>query len=90
MMSSQGTLVYQVGDTNPMDPTQHHVTYRKYRRAKLQYTEEHPEVCPKCGADTITDMGMMEIYCPDCGLVVKASIEYSGVKRVLYPYGILL
>ena len=67
-----------------------HVTYRKYRRAKLQPNTENTDICPGCGATTVTDLDKCEIYCQDCGLVVKASIEYVGVKHIVYPYGILL
>lgn len=66
------------------------VTYKKYRRAKLHPTNEDTNTCPKCGAETITDLDKCEIYCHDCGLIVKASISYVGVKRVCYPYGTLL
>ena len=66
------------------------VTYKKYRRAKLHLNNENTEICPKCGAETITDLDRCEIYCSNCGLVIKASIEYVGVKRLLYPYGTLL
>lgn len=66
------------------------VTYKKYRRAKLHPNNENLETCPDCGAETITDLDRCEIYCHDCGLIVKASISYVGVKRVCYPYGTLL
>lgn len=91
MMSSQNTPVSQVGTMKPMD--QHKprcVTYKKYRRAKLHRNNENLETCPECGAKTVTDLDHCEIYCHDCGLVVKASISYVGVKRVCYPYGTLL
>jgi transcription elongation factor Elf1 len=60
------------------------------RRAKLHRNKEKIGKCPECGAETITDMDKAEIYCKDCGLVVKASIPYSGVKHINYPYGTLL
>ena len=60
------------------------------RRAKLQPNKEKIGICPECGAQTRIDMGRAEIYCTDCGLVVKASIPYAGVKKVNYPYGTLL
>ena len=66
------------------------VTYRKNRRAKLQPNNENTDICPKCGATTVTDLDKCEIYCTDCGLVVKASISYIGVKKIVYPYGTLL
>ena len=60
------------------------------RRAQLIPNEENPDICPECGANTKYDQDKAEIYCHDCGLVVKASIVYVGVKRVCYPYGTLL
>jgi hypothetical protein len=66
------------------------VTYKKYRRAKLHRNNENQEICPECGAETITDLDRCEIYCTDCGLVVKASISYVGNRFILYPYGTLL
>jgi hypothetical protein len=66
------------------------VTYKKYRRAKLHPNNENQEICPECGAETITDLDRCEIYCQDCGLVVKASISYVGNRFILYPYGTLL
>lgn len=62
----------------------------KPRRTKLLPTNETPEICPQCGVMTIDDMDRGEIYCPDCGLVVKASISYVGVKHIHYPYGTYL
>lgn len=60
------------------------------RRAKLHPNREKVSTCPECGAETITDMDKAEIYCTDCGLVVKASIPYVGNKKINYPYGTLL
>ena len=60
------------------------------RRAKLHPNKEKVGICPECGAKTKIDMDRAEIYCTDCGLVVKASIPYTGVKTVNYPYGTLL
>lgn len=61
-----------------------------YRRAKLHPNKEKVGLCPDCGAKTKIDRDRAEIYCPDCGLIVKASIPYTGVKQVIYPYGTLL
>lgn len=66
------------------------VIISKHRRAKLIPNNETPEICPQCGAETVTDMDKAEIYCPDCGLVVKASIPYVGNKQIIYPFGTLL
>ena len=77
---------------NPMDQKQQY-KFPKYvtiRRAKLHPNTEDTHICPECGAETITDLDRCEIYCHDCGLIVKASIEYVGNKRLMYPYGILL
>ena len=60
------------------------------RRAKLIPNKEKVGICPECGAHTEYDMDKAEIYCHDCGLVVKASIPYVGNKQIIYPYGILL
>lgn len=77
---------------NPMDQKQQYKFpgYTKPKRAKIRTTDEDTSKCPYCGADTVTDNDKAEIYCHDCGLVVKASIEYVGNKRLMYPYGILL
>ena len=64
--------------------------YVTRRRAKLQANNEDTSICPECGAKTVTDLDKCEIYCPDCGLIVKASISYVGVKFIQYPYGTLL
>ena len=77
-------------DHNNKIPKYRNVTYKKYRRAKLHPNNENTEICPNCGAETITDLDRCEIYCSSCGLVIKASIEYVGVKKLLYPYGTLL
>ena len=61
-----------------------------HRRARLHANNENVDICPNCGAETITDLDKCEIYCHDCGLVVKASISYVGIKHILYPYGTLL
>lgn len=61
-----------------------------FRRAQLKYTYDKTSICPRCGTKTIVDLDKAEIYCPDCGLVVKASIEYVGNRQVSYPYGLLL
>ncbi len=60
------------------------------RRAQLIPNEENPDICPECGANTKYDQDKAEIYCNDCGLVVKASIPYSGIKHIHHHYGILL
>lgn len=60
------------------------------RRAKLHPNTEKTGICPSCGAKTKTDLDKAEIYCTDCGLVVKASIPYVGNKKINYPYGTLL
>lgn len=60
------------------------------RRAQLIPNEENPDICPECGANTKYDQDKAEIYCNDCGLVVKASIPYSGNKHIHHHYGILL
>ena len=76
---------------NPMDQNQYKFPgYTKPKRAKIRIVNEDIGKCPECGADTITDLDKAEIYCHDCGLIVKASIEYVGNKRLIYPYGVLL
>lgn len=99
MMSSQEPSVYQVGRI-PMDQQEYENKFLKkfkeqfnvndIRRASLHYTYEKVSTCPECGAHTEYDMDKAEIYCKDCGLVVKASIYYVGNHRIIYPYGILL
>ena len=61
-----------------------------YRRAKLVRVDEDTSVCPECGALTETDYEHAETYCTGCGLVVQATIEYVGVRKVKYPYGTLI
>ena len=61
-----------------------------YKKAKTIPNNEDTSICPVCGATTITDNGHAEIYCTDCGLIVKASITYVGVEYCTYPYGTLL
>lgn len=74
-----------------MDPNKHKFpTHVTTRRAKLQPNTEDTTICPKCGAETITDNNKAEIYCKDCGLIVKASISYVGNRKLDYPYGTLL
>ena len=48
----------------------------------LSREDNETEICPECGANTQYDEDKAEIYCTDCGLVVKASIHYSGVKHI--------
>ena len=60
------------------------------RRAKLHPNTEKVGLCPECGAKTVIDKDKAEIYCKDCGLVVKASIPYVGNRIIKYPYGTLL
>ena len=75
-----------------MDPKNNNLfpKYVTLRRAKLHRNTEDTDTCPECGATTITDLDKCEIYCPDCGLVVKASIAYVGNQFIIYPYGLLL
>lgn len=61
-----------------------------FRRARLIYTHENSSICPDCGAITKLDMEHGEKYCTKCGLIVKSSIHYSGVKKIHSPYGTLL
>ena len=61
-----------------------------YRRARLLWNTEKVGICPDCGAHTEYDLDKAEIYCKNCGLVVKASITYVGTKSIIYPYGTLL
>ena len=61
-----------------------------FRRARLIPTNENTSKCPSCGAKTKIDMDRGEIYCTQCGLIVKCSIKYTGIHKVNPPYGILL
>ena len=61
-----------------------------FRRARLLTNNENISKCPECHGATRLDMDNGEIYCTDCGLIVKASIKYVGLKKIEYPYGILL
>ena len=62
----------------------------EFKRARLIYTHENSSICPECGAKTILDKDMSEIYCTQCGLIVKSSIQHCGVKWLNNPYGLLL
>ena len=74
-----------------MDPNDNKFPrYVTTRRAKLHPNTEDTTVCPECGAETTEDLDKAEIYCKDCGLIVKASIAYVGNRFIMYPYGILL
>ena len=61
-----------------------------YRRAKIDRVEDDTTVCPECGAETKTDYEHAETHCTECGLVTQATIEYVGIRRIKYPYGLLL
>ena len=61
-----------------------------YRRAKLHQIKEDTTVCPECGAKLETDYWHAESYCEECGLVCQATIEYVGIRKVSYPYGLLI
>ena len=60
------------------------------RRAKLQRITENRNICPECGANIDYDRDRCEEYCTECGLITSASIPYSGNRRVMYPFGLLL
>ena len=61
-----------------------------YRRAKLHRIQEDTTTCPECGAKTEQDLEHMETYCTKCGLVTQATIQYIGIEKVTYPYGLHL
>ena len=61
-----------------------------FRRASIIYAYGNINQCPDCGAKTKIDRAHGEIYCQDCGLIVRASIMYVGNMEVVYPYGLLL
>ena len=52
---------------------------------------ENIEKCPECQTLTIklSDNKSYE-YCTKCGLITRASIEYTAGHRIDLPYGILL
>lgn len=60
------------------------------RRASIIPTYEKTSQCPICGGKTKLDIGQGELYCKDCGLIVKSSIAYVGVFKIEYPFGTLL
>ena len=62
----------------------------KYRRAQRRPSYDKVSICPECGTETVKDLDRAEIYCPSCGLIVKASIDYVGIYKVSYPFGLLL
>ena len=61
-----------------------------YRRAKLDRVTDDTTVCPECGAKIETDYLHAETHCTRCGLVTQATIEYVGLRKIIYPYGLLL
>ena len=60
------------------------------RRARLTRIDEDNTICPQCGANIRFDSEHMEEYCTECGLITRASIPYSSLQKVYYPYGLLL
>lgn len=62
----------------------------EFRRALIIPSHVNINRCPDCGAKTKIDRAHGEIYCQDCGLIVRASIMYVGNMEVVYPYGLLL
>lgn len=61
-----------------------------FRRASIIPTYEKTSQCPICEAKTKLDIGQGELYCKNCGLIVKGSIAYVGVFRIEFPFGTLL
>lgn len=57
------------------------------KRAKIIRVNEDTTSCPHCQNETTTDHHRAETYCTGCGLVVSATIEYTGLRRVHYEYG---
>ena len=56
---------------------------RLYYLKKL--IKPRPNYCPEC--NTTLEHDEDEIYCPKCGLVTSASIEYVAGFRIRFPYG---
>lgn len=49
-------------------------------------TAQTPHYCPFCGHDLDTDHE--KIYCPQCGLIARDSIEYVAGFKINLPHGI--
>lgn len=49
------------------------------------FITHQPKTCPECEADLIKDDA--ETYCPECGLVTSASIDYVAGFHIYLPYG---
>ena len=58
-----------------------------HKRAKIIRIQEDTTSCPHCHNETTTDHHRAETYCTECGLVVSATIDYVGLRRIHYEYG---
>lgn len=65
-----------------------HKVFVKKRRAKQIPINEDKKICPVCDTSTIThDENRCEDYCTNCGLITRAAINYTGLRKVTYEYG---
>ena len=59
-------------------------------KTKWKVKEYVPPVhCPECGSEDIVHDEDVT-YCQNCGIVLSASIMYSGGNKIMLPWGLLL
>ena len=89
MNTATNAYKYSKEETNFNKSFYHKQQYlnKGYRRAKIIKVEEDTSSCPRCQSETTTDHHRAETYCKECGLIVSATIEYTGLRRVYYEYG---
>ena len=63
---------------------------QKRKRAKVLTTDINFQECPECKNNIIHDEEHCLDYCPECGLVTRASLEYVGLRKAKYPYNLLI
>ena len=67
------------------------LTYKPRKRAKIKKAKITFNKCPECKTNTVTyDEEHCLDYCTVCGLVTRASLEYTGLRKAKYPYHILI
>ena len=70
--------------TKKVDPTRKRKRAKKIR-ANINFTE-----CPECKKHVTHDEEHCLDYCTNCGLVTRASLQYTGLRKAKYPYHLLI
>lgn len=67
---------------------------KKHKNNDDEEPEEEPEnidKCPECQTITITRNNNNEYeYCEKCGLITRASYDYTAGIRIDLPYGVFI